>query len=218
MSSAHRACSSCTALHAADPSQYAPSRVARTRASERSALRPPLPRRYLNNCICADHCGWSECYLGDAVALAEFEFDGVKLDGCSAAVDLDAYARALGGSGRPIVIENCHWGHTLPTEGWCPFHFYRTSTDILPTYASVVANLHTIVPLANANLSGPGCCVRRARAQRPIGACASSRARARPLAVARRGVPGHARARLPQRVRRLRCCPRTCCCYCCCCR
>lgn len=95
--------------------------------------------------------------MGDAVALAEFEFDGVKLDGCSAAVDLDAYARALGGSGRPIVIENCHWGHTLPTEGWCPFHFYRTSTDILPTYASVVANLHTVVPLANANLSGPGC-------------------------------------------------------------
>ncbi|KAG8463385.1 hypothetical protein KFE25_004896 [Diacronema lutheri] len=112
---------------------------------------------YLNNCICADHCSGPECYLGDIVALSEFGFDAVKLDGCSAEFDVGAYAKLIAGSGRGVVIENCHWGRTLPNSSWCPFHFYRTSTDIRPSYASVIANLHTVVPLARAGLSSPGC-------------------------------------------------------------
>jgi len=112
---------------------------------------------YLNNCICSDHCKSTKCYHGDVVALTEFGFDGVKIDGCSAEWDLDTYERMIRASGRKVVIENCHWGRTLPNATWCPFHFYRTSTDIRPWYASMVANLQTVWPLAEARLSRPGC-------------------------------------------------------------
>lgn len=112
---------------------------------------------YLNNCICSDSCAATKCYRGDIVALTEFGFDGVKLDGCSGQWDLDMYARMIKATGRPVVIENCHWGRTLPNATWCPFHFYRTSTDIRPWYASVVANLQTVWPLASSGLSAPGC-------------------------------------------------------------
>lgn len=113
---------------------------------------------YLNNCICADHCASLKCYHGDVAALTAFDFDGVKLDGCSKQLDLDLWEALLSKKpGRKLVVENCHWGLTVPTPSWCPFHFYRTSRDIEPTYASVVANLQTVVDFASRNLSTPGC-------------------------------------------------------------
>ena len=45
----------------------------------------------------------------------------------------------------------------MPTADWCPFHTYRSSTDIAPVYGSFLSNLETIPPLAAANLSTPGC-------------------------------------------------------------
>ena len=39
----------------------------------------------------------------------------------------------------------------------CPFHTYRSSTDIRPVYGSILVNLMTVPPLAKANLSVPGC-------------------------------------------------------------
>ena len=39
----------------------------------------------------------------------------------------------------------------------CPYHVYRSSTDILPLYGSVLVNLNTIPALADARLSQPGC-------------------------------------------------------------
>ena len=116
---------------------------------------------YLNNCICSDHCGIRDdleetddrCYRGDAAALFSFGFDSVKLDGCGAQRSLDLWASLLQG----IVIENCHWGETIPNATWCPFHFYRSSGDIRPNFASVLANLETIFPFAVQNLSKPGC-------------------------------------------------------------
>ena len=39
----------------------------------------------------------------------------------------------------------------------CPFHMYRSSTDIRPVYGSVLVNLNTIPALAEAKLSVPGC-------------------------------------------------------------
>ncbi|KAJ8612698.1 hypothetical protein CTAYLR_008949 [Chrysophaeum taylorii] len=97
---------------------------------------------YLNNCICQDHCGDKvdfgetdgSCYRGDAAALFEFGFDGVKLDGCSAQRDLQLWADLLNASG-PIMIENCHWGQTVPNATWCPFNYYRTSSDVEPITA-----------------------------------------------------------------------------------
>jgi len=123
---------------------------------------------YLNNCICADHCGskhWSpeepdaktKCYAGDAAALLEFGFDSVKLDGCGAQLDLDLWERLFNQSGKPIMIENCHWGRTTPNATWCPWNLYRTSGDVRASYGSVVANLQTTVKFATKGLSRPGC-------------------------------------------------------------
>ena len=58
---------------------------------------------------------------------------------------------------KPILIENCHNGPNEPTADWCPFHYYRSSTDICPVYGSILANLATVPRLAEANLSTPGC-------------------------------------------------------------
>lgn len=122
---------------------------------------------YYNNCICSDNkCGngnWTgpdtdpKCYVGDVDALVYFGFDSVKLDGCSNQRDLNLWAKLFNESGRSIMIENCHWGRTLPTLDWCPWNFYRTSGDVRARYASVVANLQTTVPLAAKGLSRPGC-------------------------------------------------------------
>jgi hypothetical protein len=119
----------------------------------------------LNNCICSDHCGdkkdhsesQPKCYEGDVAALVEFGFDSVKLDGCGAQRDLDLWANLMNESGRSIMIENCHWGGTVPNATWCPWNFFRTSGDVRASYASVVANLQTVTQWAKQGLSKPGC-------------------------------------------------------------
>jgi alpha-galactosidase len=112
---------------------------------------------YLNNCICKDHCSDLKCYQGDVLALRKYGFDAVKLDGCSAQMDLDVWYNLLNVTGAPVMIENCHWGLTLPTDTWCPFNFYRSSGDIFPNFNSIMNNLMTVIPLANKGLSRPGC-------------------------------------------------------------
>lgn len=109
---------------------------------------------YLNNCICSDTCGDEDCYRGDAAALFEFGFDSVKLDGCGAQTNLDLWASLLD---NQIMIENCHWGNTVPNATWCPFNFYRTSGDVRASYESVLKNLNTTWEFASKNLSYPGC-------------------------------------------------------------
>lgn len=109
---------------------------------------------YLNNCICSDSCGDEDCYRGDAAALFEFGFDSVKLDGCGAQKDLDLWASLFD---NQVMIENCHWGNTVPNATWCPFNFYRTSTDVRADYDSVLSNLNTTWEFAIKNLSTPGC-------------------------------------------------------------
>lgn len=120
------------------------------------------------NCICEDHCGskrWdpsapeseTKCYEGDAAALIEFGFDAVKLDGCGAQLNLDLWANLFNASGKHIMIENCHWGRTVPNATWCPFNMYRTSGDVRASYGSVLLNLQTTVKFAKAGNSRPGC-------------------------------------------------------------
>lgn len=63
------------------------------------------------------------------------------------------------------MVENCHWGSvkpfkpdpTLPPAEGCPWNFYRSSGDVRASYASILHNLGTVTPLAQANLSYPGC-------------------------------------------------------------
>lgn len=59
-----------------------------------------------------------------------------------------------------MVIENCNNDNSMiPRKGddlrKAPMHFYRTSTDIRPTYGSVVSNGQSILRLSTA--SGPYC-------------------------------------------------------------
>jgi len=120
---------------------------------------------YLNNCICRDHCGNNQdfgenitkCYDNDVKALYNFGFDSLKLDGCGAQRDLTVWADYMSATGKPIMIENCHWGTTVPNDTWCPFNFYRTSKDVRASYGSVMFNLGTVTQWAQQGLSKPGC-------------------------------------------------------------
>lgn len=112
---------------------------------------------YGNNCICRESRATDAMYEEDVAALATFGFDGIKLDGCGRQLDLDKWASLINKTGRAVMIENCHWGNTVPTETWCPWNFFRTSADVRASYGSVVGNLLTTVQWAQKNLSRPGC-------------------------------------------------------------
>ena len=131
---------------------------------------------YGNNCACADHCTDLKCFLGDVNAVVSWGFDSLKLDGCGKQENIqlwyDLFNWTLSNipGGKPILLENCHngprtgtpaaqspFGPFVPTQDWCPFHMYRSSSDIRPQWGSILSNLQTIPPLAAANLSRPGC-------------------------------------------------------------
>lgn len=124
---------------------------------------------YGNNCICSDHCSSKEqCdqqIKADVDALREYDFDSWKLDGCGAETDLVTFNKYINSTGRPITVENCHWGskvpfkpdRTLPAAEGCPWNFYRSSGDVRASYSSILHNLGTVQPLRTANLSYPGC-------------------------------------------------------------
>jgi hypothetical protein len=114
---------------------------------------------YGNNCFCRDHYPTQQ---GDAAFLLENGFDTVKYDGCSIENNMTLWAELFAASpkGAGMVMENCHNDQRLiPRVGAnlsdVPFHFYRTSTDIRPTYGSVVNNGQSVLHLTTG--SGPGC-------------------------------------------------------------
>ena len=112
---------------------------------------------YGNNCICSDHCTGPECYQGDVDAVMDYGFDSIKLDGCGGERDLTLYADLFNQTGKSILIENCHWGGTVPNATWCPWNYFRSSGDIRASYDAVVGNLQTTIQWAKAGLSYPGC-------------------------------------------------------------
>ena len=86
----------------------------------------------MNNCGCAEH-NWTGTanierhYHGDVQALANYGFDGAKFDACGEFENLTRWAELINVSGRPMMIENCHWGGDAPYvldedsgELWCP--------------------------------------------------------------------------------------------------
>ena len=70
---------------------------------------------YDNNCICGEgsaHLNASQVakdVVGNVKFLTEAGFDGLKADGCGPGRDLPTLARLLNETGRPILIENCHY-------------------------------------------------------------------------------------------------------------
>lgn len=56
-------------------------------------------------------------------------------------------------SGRPIAVENCgntHGPTQTPDPSWphgeCPYNWFRSSTDINPSWASIMNNLASTTP------------------------------------------------------------------------
>ena len=120
---------------------------------------------YGNNCECADHSSAVINFQGDVAALFQYDFDGYKLDSCGGQQDIALWSSLIQEKGGKKMIEDCHNGPWLPepprkpnSPMWCPFHFYRASTDVIADYGVVMGqNLQQLIPLAAANLSVPGC-------------------------------------------------------------
>jgi alpha-galactosidase len=130
---------------------------------------------YANCCICRSNASNGDCadvlscYAGDVAALRRFGFDSIKVDDCGAQHHVGLWADLLAASpGAPVLIENCKNGPWFPEsyvpwavgyapdELWCPFHFFRTSTDISVSYEVIMGvNLASMGPWAA--VSRPGC-------------------------------------------------------------
>lgn len=105
---------------------------------------------YLNNCApCDEHQeNIPANYVGDIQVWNETGFDGTKVDGCGVAISIQAYADQLEAMGKPYLLEQCNdpFPRPTPNSTWCPFHTFRTSTDISPMWESVVYNIQTMLP------------------------------------------------------------------------
>ena len=143
---------------------------------------------YANNCHCAEHNLSDSAFVDLTVqktveALVAFNFSGLKLDGCGPANNLTRWAEVINASGHAMLVENCHWGQTVPhgkprqessrmlgvspeddgyciglhTPSECPYNFYRTSGDGINSFERVHHNVHSLVPyLQEPPLSKPG--------------------------------------------------------------
>ena len=117
---------------------------------------------YGNNCFCHENRANQSLFIGDASALVAFGFDASKFDGCGQQHNMTLWAELLKNTekGAGMVLENCNNDNALiPRRGAdltkVPFHFYRSSTDIRPTYGSVMSNAQTVLHLSTG--SGPSC-------------------------------------------------------------
>jgi len=130
---------------------------------------------YMNNCICSEHMFKDPIAIRNhmersVAAIVNLGFDGIKLDGCGEFRNLTWWYNLINASKREILIENCHWGQTVPNStggdapcsgttpiGNCPYNFYRTSGDIRNNWGSMTGNLHTTTKFqGEVPLSRPG--------------------------------------------------------------
>ena len=120
---------------------------------------------YFNGCACGEAIEREINYDGDVAELLASGFVAMKLDSCGAQRNLSLYYNIVNRTAqRPVLIENCHQGGDPPTsDGWCPYHMFRTSGDITNTFDRVMSNLQTMLPwlerdpVLGSSLSRPGC-------------------------------------------------------------
>ena len=55
-------------------------------------------------------------YEGDIQATIDFGFDGIKLDGCGEFMNLTFFAQLMNKTGKPLLVEDCHWGRDGPGD------------------------------------------------------------------------------------------------------
>ena len=124
---------------------------------------------YMNNCICKegqfkDPDMIDKIYRSSVEAMVEWGYDAVKIDGCSQFHNISYWAQLMNETGRPFEIENCHDSHTDPTTissfgEVCPFNWYRSSSDINPSWDKVWYNFQSVRQYSTTKppLSRPGC-------------------------------------------------------------
>jgi hypothetical protein len=121
---------------------------------------------FLDDSACGEQEEKDINYQGDVRQLHAFGFDAVKFDGCGAQRNNTRYAELMVATGKNYSIENCHWGRNgnigcgenddgsaCPSDDWCPFNWYRSSTDINSSPDSWFFNLQTVVPVSSASSS-----------------------------------------------------------------
>ena len=89
---------------------------------------------YLNGCACGERHEHLINYQGDVDFTHRLGFDGVKIDGCGAQLNMTLYAELFNKTGSPIMTENCHQGQNFTDggdpgqmgPGWCPYNFFRS--------------------------------------------------------------------------------------------
>ena len=93
-------------------------------------------------------------YRQSVAMLADQKWDSVKLDGCSQFHNTSLWANLMEETGHPIAIENCNNEHPPavgPNPDWadhdgqCPYNWYRTSSDIQPSWLSIMSNFASTV-------------------------------------------------------------------------
>lgn len=134
---------------------------------------------YMNNCWCSEPELDTWLSSGgnpdkDVEFLVEMGLDGVKVDGCGPAHDIQKWSKLVRSALSEMLLENCanngpfRW-HTeyMPAElpGWVPatpddveaggFNMYRVSRDIAPQFYSAMRNLQRMEPFLS-KLSRPG--------------------------------------------------------------
>lgn len=130
---------------------------------------------YFNGCACGEPIERLINYEGDVAENVATHFDSVKLDSCGAQRNLTLYYSLFNRTApRPTLIENCHQGGNPPTpDGWCPYHIFRVSGDIINLFDRVMMNLQAMRQFLafnaqlNSSLSRPGCWVRLQRQNAP---------------------------------------------------
>ena len=109
---------------------------------------------------CAGYPGSLGHEQQDADTFASWGVDYLKYDNCnneneSAQTRYTAMSNALAKSGRSILFSMCDWGQEAPwLWGAGISNMWRTTGDIQPTFASMLANFHSNVGLAA--YAGPG--------------------------------------------------------------
>ena len=128
---------------------------------------------YMNNCQCMEKGQTNETWVASVyrrsvAMLADQKWDAVKLDGCSQFHNTSLWAELMLETGRPIAIENCNNEHAPAAEnpdwaahdGQCPYNWFRSSTDINPSWRSIMNNFASTVRFTHNlthPLSKPGC-------------------------------------------------------------
>lgn len=117
---------------------------------------------YGNNCHCDERQGhewpWQDGghTYKDAIITKEYGFKGMKIDGCGPNLNMTEWtANFLRAGNNDVIIEDCLdksfiWRDKTPPMGVhhmlseCPMHFYRTTSDIAPSFYSSMYNINAM--------------------------------------------------------------------------